>query len=291
MFSGSIVAIITPFHQGQVDSEALKKLVEWHIAEGTQGIVACGSTGESALLTAEERSQVIKTCVEAARKRIPIIVGCGAPSTAETIDMVKQAETLGADAILVVTPYYVKPNPEGVFRHFESISQASSLPIVIYNNPGRAVVDLSIDLIARLAEIPTVIGLKDSNTDLTRPILIRQKVQKDFCLLSGDDPTAAAYLAHGGHGCISVTANAAPAACQKLITFWQQGNLSKFAVYRDELLPLHQAMIAETNPAPAKYAVSVLGRCQNEMRLPLIPVTSQTEILIKTSLDRVNSLS
>lgn len=284
MFSGSIVAIITPFRNGRVDLTSLQALINWHIQEGTQAIVACGSTGESALLTSEERRQVISTCVSASAGRIPIIASCGAPSTQETITYVQEAKTLGATAALVMTPVYVKPSQEGVYQHFAAISKASSLPVIIYNNPARVVVDLSVDLVARLAELPHVIGLKDSSVDLTRPLRLRQRIQKQFCLLSGDDPTTPAYLAHGGDGSISVTANIAPKLSQELMRSWQQKDIPTFSELRDRLFPLHQALEVEVNPSPIKYGVSALGHCQNEIRLPLLPVSSASEKLISQAM-------
>ncbi|MBM3469033.1 MAG: 4-hydroxy-tetrahydrodipicolinate synthase [Alphaproteobacteria bacterium] len=277
MFTGSIVALITPFHQGQVDVEALRSLVAWHIQEETQGIVLCGCTGEGPLLTAEERRQILSTSVKAAQGRIPIIMGCSSPSTSEAVEMVQEAKKLGADAALVVTPYFVKPMPEGIFQHFQEISKASDLPIIIYNHPGRAVIDLSVPLLARLAALPTIIGVKDSGSDLRRPLQLRQVISKPFCFFSGDDPTAAGYLAKGGDGCISVTANVAPKLCQEMMRAWHSQNMQTFSDLRDRLFPLHEALLLETNPSPLKYAVSLLGKCRNELRLPLVPVSQKTE--------------
>lgn len=289
MFSGSIVAIITPFHDGKVDLTSFQSLIEWHIQEGTKAIVACGSTGEAALLTREERHHILSVAIHTSAGRIPIIAGCGAPSTHEAISMVKEAASLGAVAALVVTPYYVKPSQEGIYQHFAAISKASHLPIIVYNNPGRSVVDMPVSLIERLAKLPNVVGLKDSSLDLTRPIQLRQQIQKDFWLLSGDDPTVAAYLAHGGHGCISVSANVAPKLCQELVAAWHSKDLIKFAEIRDRLLPLHQALGIE-NPCSGKYGVSLLGRCQNEIRLPLTPVTGATEQLVAQAMQQAGIL-
>ncbi len=290
MFSGSIVALITPFFQGQVDEAALHALVEWQIEEGTQAIVVCGCTGEGALLSSQERHQVLSVSLNAARTRIPIIMGCSSPSTQEVIQMVREAEALGAAAVLVVTPYYVKPMPEGVFQHFQAITKASSLPLIIYNHPGRTMIDLPVALLARLATLATVVGIKDSGTDLRRPIQLRQAISKPFCFFSGDDPTAAAYLAKGGNGCISVTANVAPRLCQEMMNAWQNQDLQAFSTIRDRLFPLHEALLMETNPSPLKFAVSLLGKCHNELRLPLVPISSQTEKVVEETMAGVGVL-
>lgn len=289
MFSGSIVALITPFFQGQVDEAAVRALVEWQIQQGTHGIVVCGSTGEGGLLSVSERHQVLSAALDAARNRIPVIMGCSSPSTTEVIQMVKDAKSLGAAAALTITPYYVKPMPEGIFQHFQEITKASSLPLIIYNHPGRTSIDLSIPLLARLATLPTVVGVKDSGTDLRRPLqlrqeMVRQENLKPFCFLSGDDPTAAAYLANGGDGWISVTANVAPKLCQEMIRAWRTKDLQTFSTIRDQLFPLHEALLIETNPSPLKFAVSLLDKCHNELRLPLVPIASSSEAEIRTAM-------
>lgn len=277
MFSGSIVALITPFFQGQVDKKALQALVEWQIEEGSQGILLCGSTGEGALLTSEERQEILKLTLETAKGRIPIIMGCSAASTKEAVQNVVDAEKMGATAALVMTPYYLKPMPEGIFQHFEAISKASSLPLIIYNHPGRAGIDLSIPLLVRLVNLPNVVGVKDSGTDMRRPLQLRQATSKPLCFFSGDDPTTAAYLAKGGDGFISTTANVAPKLCRELVSTWHEGDLTRFAQLRDQLFPLHEALVMETNPSPLKYGVYLLGKCHNELRLPLTPVSTKTE--------------
>lgn len=290
MFSGSIVALITPFFQGQVDEAALRALVEWQIEQGTHGIVVCGCTGEGALLSVQERQRVLSVTLDAARARIPVIMGCSSPSTAEVIQMVKEAESLGAAAALVVTPYYVKPVPEGVFQHFQAITKASSLPLIVYNHPGRTMIDLPISLLVRLAALPTIVGIKDSGTDLRRPIQLRQEISKPFCFFSGDDPTAGAYLAKGGDGWISVTANVAPKLCQEMMGAWQSQDLQTFSKVRDRLFPLHEALLLETNPSPLKFAISLLGKCQNELRLPLVPISPQAEKVVQETMVKVGIL-
>ncbi|MBX3457927.1 MAG: 4-hydroxy-tetrahydrodipicolinate synthase [Candidatus Paracaedibacteraceae bacterium] len=281
--SGSIVALITPFNNNEIDVNAIKKLVEWHIAEGTQAIVACGSTGEAALLTPSERKIVLETVVASANKRIPIIAGCGAPSTHETKAMMTEAKEIGCDAALVVTPYYVKPTPEGVWQHFKALNDIG-LPIVVYNNPGRAVTGLSVDTVVRLAELPMVIAIKDSCEDLTRVIKMRQRITKEFSFLSGDDPIATAYMAHGGNGVVSVSANVMPRLNQELMNAWNIKDYTKFAELRDKLLQVHESMFVETSPSPVKYAVSKLGFCNPDVRLPMVPVTDAGKKVVDQAL-------
>jgi 4-hydroxy-tetrahydrodipicolinate synthase len=218
-------------------------------------------------------------------------MGCSSASTLESIEMVKEAETLGADAALVMTPFYIKPMPEGIFQHFQEISKASSLPIIIYNHPGRTGIDLSIPLLTQLAALPTVVGVKDSGIDMRRPIQLRQATSKPLCFFSGDDPTTSAYLAKGGDGCISVTANVAPRLCQDLMDAWKNDDLKTFALLRDRLFPLHEALLLETNPSPLKFAVSLLGKCQNEVRLPLVRVAQDTQDQIRQTMKTIGLLS
>lgn len=286
--SGSIVALITPFNNNEIDVDAIKKLVEWHIAEGTQAIVACGSTGEAALLTQPERKLVLETVVATANKRIPIIAGCGAPSTYETLSMITEAKEIGCDAALVVTPYYVKPTPEGVWQHFKALNDVG-LPIILYNNPGRAVTPLSVDTVVRLAELPMVIAIKDSCEDLTRVVKMRQRITKPFSFLSGDDPIATAYMAQGGDGVISVSANVMPRLNQELMNAWAIKDYAKFAELRDKLLPIHESMFVETSPSPIKYAVSKLGFCKPDVRLPMVPVTDGGKKVVDQALTGIFS--
>lgn len=270
MFSGSIVALITPFLNGEIDIAAIKKLVNWHIDQGTDGFVVCGSTGEAALLADEERRLVIETVIRENAGRLPVIVGCGAPSTYETIKMMQQAKALGATAALVVTPYYVKPSPEGIFQHFKVLNEATTLPIILYNNPGRAAVGLSTELVIRLASLSNVVAIKDSCDDLTRVVKMRQQIKKPFSFLSGDDPIATAYLAQGGNGVISVSANVAPKWCGQMVKAWNTRDLDTFAKLRDKLLPLHEVVFIEASPAPVKYVASQLKITTDEVRLPLV---------------------
>jgi 4-hydroxy-tetrahydrodipicolinate synthase len=291
MFSGSIVALITPFFQGQVDEPALRSLIEWHIEQGSQGVLLCGSTGEGALMSHQERRRVLSISLDAAQGRFPVIMGCSSPSTADTVQMVKEAESLGAAAALIMTPYYVKPVPEGIFQHFQEVTKNSQLPLIIYNHPGRTGIDLSIPLLTRLVSLPTVVGVKDSGTDMRRPTQLRQAVSKPLCLLSGDDPIVAAYLAQGGDGAISTTANVAPKLYREMMEMWKKGNLQAFSSLWDRLFPLHEALLLETNPSPLKFAVSLLGKCHNEVRLPLVPVCAQTETRIRQLMTAIKLLN
>jgi 4-hydroxy-tetrahydrodipicolinate synthase len=283
MFSGSIVALITPFCNDQVDVEALKKLVLWHLQEGTDGIVVCGSTGEASLLTLSERRLAIETVIAQVQGRIPVIVGCGTPSTQETLQLVTEAQSMGADAALVVTPYYVRPTEEGLYQHFKVLSGVG-LPIILYNNPGRAGATMSVDAVVRLSDLPNVVGIKDSCDDLTRVIKMRSRIQKPFVYLSGDDPLTTAYLAQGGDGFISITANVVPHLCSQLMKAWKAEDRETFNSLRDALLPLHEVLLVETNPTPVKYAVSTLGYCLEEVRLPLVGLRDEFKEKVKKSL-------
>jgi 4-hydroxy-tetrahydrodipicolinate synthase len=278
MFSGSIVALITPFRaqDGKVDEPALKSLVEWHIEQGTNGIVPCGTTGESPTLSHAEHMRVIEVVVDAAGKRLPIIAGTGSNSTVEAIELTRHAKQVGADAALIVTPYYNKPTQEGLYLHYKAIHDAVDLPIVIYNIPGRCVVDMSVATMARLAKLKNIIGVKDATNDLARPVQTRASCGPKFAILSGEDGTAAALLAQGGDGCISVTANVAPKQCADLQKAWQRGDIKTFGQLRDRLMPLHDSLFVETNPGPVKYGVSLLGRAHRATRLPLAPIGEAT---------------
>lgn len=273
MFKGSITALITPFRNGVVDEAAFQSLVEWQIAEGTDGLVPCGTTGESPTLSHEEHNRVVSMCVEAAAGRVPVIAGAGSNSTNEAILLAKHAKESGAAAALSVTPYYNKPTQEGLYLHFKAIHDAVDIPIVIYNIPGRSVIDMSVETMARLAKLPNIVGVKDATNDLVRPVRTRLAAGPDFCQLSGEDATAVAFLANGGVGCISVTSNVAPGLCAALQDAWIAGDLAKVFVLRDRLAPLHDALFCETNPVPVKYAASLLGKCAPDARLPLAPIS------------------
>jgi 4-hydroxy-tetrahydrodipicolinate synthase len=273
MFSGSLVALLTPFRNGKIDERAFQDLVDWQIREGTTGLIPCGTTGESPTLSHDEHDRVVALCVEATAGRVPVIAGAGSNSTDEAIRLTRAAKQAGADAALVVTPYYNKPSQEGLYRHYAAIHEAVDLPIVIYNIPGRSVIDMSVDTMARLAKLKNIVGVKDATADLARPLRTRVAIGPDFCQLSGEDATVTAFLAQGGVGCISVTANVAPKLCAELHVAWQKGDLTRMAELRDRLMPLHHAMFVETSPAPVKYAASLLNKSTDEVRLPLVPCT------------------
>jgi 4-hydroxy-tetrahydrodipicolinate synthase len=276
MFKGSLVALITPFRNGKVDETAFQELVAWHIGQGTHGFVPCGTTGESPALHDDEAGRVIALCVEVAKGRTPIIAGTGTNSTEHTIALTRQAKEAGADAALIVCPYYNKPTQEGLYQHFKAVHDAVELPIVIYNIPGRSAVDMSNATMARLAKLPNVVGVKDATNDLARPLKMRVEIGNGFALLSGEDATAVAYLAQGGDGCISVTANVAPRLCSDLHEAWQRGEVGTVRQINERLIPLHDALFAETSPAPVKYAASLLGRCTAEVRQPLWAIMTET---------------
>jgi 4-hydroxy-tetrahydrodipicolinate synthase len=284
-FKGSYVALVTPFRKGKVDIDAFQKLVEWHIASGTHGLVPCGTTGETPTLSESEHKSLIKACIEAADGRVPVIAGTGSNSTEKAVDLARFADKSGADGILVVTPYYNKPTQEGLYQHYKAINDAQGLPIILYNVPGRTGVDLSVESVIRCAGLKRVAGIKDASVDLSRPLAIRVALGDEFIQLSGEDATVAAYLAQGGHGCISVTANVAPRICADLHINWQQKNWKGFEKARDALLLLHKYLFAETNPSPAKYCLSRLGKCSEETRLPLVPVTPATRAKLDEAME------
>ncbi|WP_439813853.1 4-hydroxy-tetrahydrodipicolinate synthase [Zavarzinia sp. CC-PAN008] len=281
---GSITALITPFKDGAVDARAFQDFVDWQIRQGTHGLVPCGTTGESPTLSHDEHERVVELAIEAAAGRVPVIAGTGSNSTAEAISLSRHAQKAGADAGLVVTPYYNKPTQEGLYAHFKAIHDATDLPIVIYNIPGRSVVDMSVDTMARLAELPRIVGVKDATADITRVSRQRAACGKDFIQLSGEDATALAQIAHGGVGCISVTANVAPAACSAFQEAALGGDFAAALKWQDQLMPLHDAMFLETSPAPVKYAASLLGLCSAELRLPLVGIRPDTAARVEAAL-------
>ena len=291
MFHGSIVALLTPFKNGKVDEAAFQSFVEWQVAEGTHGLVPCGTTGESPTLTHEEHDRVVELCIEAAGGRVPVIAGTGSNSTDEAIRLTRHAKQAGAQAALVVTPYYNKPTQEGLYQHFKAIHDSADLPIIIYNIPGRSVVDMSVATMARLAKLPNIVGVKDATADLARPLRTRTVIGPDFCQLSGEDATVVAFLAQGGHGCISVTGNVAPRLCADLHNAWRRGDFAAVEKVRDQLMSLHDSMFVETSPAPVKYAASLLGKCAEDVRLPLVPVTDGARETIREAMKKAGVLS
>ena len=284
MFKGSIVALITPFRDGRVDEAAFAAHIERQIAEGTNGLVPCGTTGESPTLSHEEHMAVVESCVAAAKGRVPVIAGTGSNSTDEAIMLTRHAKEAGAAAALVITPYYNKPTQEGMYRHFEAINDAVDIPLIIYNIPGRCVIDMSVATMARLAKLKNIVGVKDATADLVRPLRTRLEIGPEFCQLSGEDATVVPFLAQGGVGCISVTANVAPRLCAELHKAWAAGDMAKVRAINEKLLPLHDSMFVETNPAPVKYAASLLGLCTGELRLPMCEVTDASKARIKAAM-------
>ncbi|MBK1841720.1 4-hydroxy-tetrahydrodipicolinate synthase [Azospirillum sp. YIM B02556] len=291
MFHGSIVALLTPFKGGKVDEKAFQSFVEWQVAQGTHGLVPCGTTGESPTLTHEEHNRVVELCIEAAGGKVPVMAGTGSNSTDEAVALTRHARQAGAQAALVVTPYYNKPSQEGLYQHFKAIHDAADLPIFIYNIPGRSVVDMSVATMARLAKLPNIVGVKDATADLSRPSRLLQEVGPDFIQLSGEDATALGFNAQGGVGCISVTANIAPALCSAMQTAWAKGDLKEAFRLRDVLSPLHDSMFVETSPAPVKFAASLLGLGSDEVRLPLVPATETARAAVRGAMSKAGLLS
>ncbi len=292
MFKGSLVALVTPMtREGAVDEKAFRELVEWQIAEGTQGLVPVGTTGESPTLTHAEHERVVELCVAVAAGRVPVIAGAGSNSTAEAVLLAQHARRAGADAALVVTPYYNKPTQEGLRLHFQAVADAAGLPIIVYNIPSRSVVDVSVETMARLAAHPNVVGVKDATANLSRPLHTRAACGPTFCQLSGEDHTALSFLAAGGHGCISVTANVAPRLCREMHDAWGEGRVADAIAIQDRLLPVHDAMFCETSPGPVKLAASLLGRGGEHCRLPLAPVSDATRARVREALGRAGLLN
>ena len=284
MFSGSIVALVTPFARGSVDEPAFQSLVDWQITEGTNGVVPCGTTGESPTLTHAEHHRVIELCIDAAAGRVPVIAGTGSNSTAEAVDLTRFARQAGADAALLVTPYYNKPTQEGLYQHFKAVNDAVDLPLIVYNIPGRSVVNLSQDTLERLSKLKNIVGIKDATGHIERVSLTRLLLGSNFCQLSGEDGTALGFNAHGGHGCISVTANVAPSLCARFQTACLTGDWNEALQLHDRLMPLHATLFLETSPAPVKYAASLLGRCAPDVRLPLVGISDATRDKVRTAM-------
>jgi 4-hydroxy-tetrahydrodipicolinate synthase len=291
MFSGSITALITPFRSGALDEEAFRRFVDWQISEGSTGLVPMGTTGESPTVTHDEHQRVIEITVEVSAGRVPVIAGAGSNSTAEAVSLARFAEGAGANGVLSVTPYYNKPNQEGLFQHFRSVAEATALPVLLYNIPSRSIADISVETMARLREAcPNIVGVKDSTADLARVSLQRQVLGKDFIQLSGEDITALAFNAHGGAGCISVTANIAPRLCAEFQTATLAGDFARALEIQDRLAPLHKALFIEPNPAGVKYAANRLNLCAADTRLPIVPVTTATRDVIDSAMTHAGLL-
>lgn len=284
MLKGCLTALITPFRDGKVDEKAFQKFVQWQIDEGINGLVPCGTTGESPTLTHPEHDRVIELCVEVAKGKVPVVAGTGSNSTDECIRLTRHAQEVGADAALVVTPYYNKPTQEGLYQHYKAVHDSSDIPIIIYNIPGRSAVDMTVDTMARLAKLPRIAGVKDATNDLARALNTRLAIGPKFCMLSGEDPTVVAFLAQGGHGIISVCSNIAPRLNARMQEAWRKGDLKTVGEIRDRLMPVSMALFAETSPGPVKYAASLQGHCTAEVRLPLVEPGEATQARMRQAM-------
>ena len=290
-FRGSFTALVTPFKNGSVDEKAFRDLVDWQIAEGTNGLVPVGTTGESPTLSHAEHRDVVEWCIEQARGRLPVVAGAGSNSTKEAIELARHAEKAGADAVLVVTPYYNKPTQEGLYQHFKAINDAINIPIIIYNIPSRSVIDMSVDTMKRLYELKNIAGVKDATANVARVSQQRAAMGEEFNQLSGEDATALGFMAHGGHGCISVTANVAPRLCAEFQACCRKADYAGALRLQDKLMPLHTALFIETNPAPAKYALSLIGKCAETVRLPMVPLAEKTRAAVRDAMVRAGLIN
>ncbi|HYM32787.1 MAG TPA: 4-hydroxy-tetrahydrodipicolinate synthase [Candidatus Cybelea sp.] len=291
MFQGSFVALITPFRNGKVDEKAFQSLVEWQVAEGTHGLVPCGTTGESPTLSHAEHNRVVELCVEAAGRKVPVVAGTGSNSTAEAIEFTRHAKKAGADGALVVTPYYNKPTQAGLHAHYKAIAEAVDIPILIYNIPPRCVIDMSVETMAKLAKLPNIVGLKDATGDVTRITKQRAACGEKFCQMSGDDALALAQMSHGAVGCISVSANVAPRLLSDFQNACLGGDFAKARKMHDRLQPLHEALFCEASPGPVKYAASLLGRCTADTRLPLTEIAESSKERVRSAMTSVGLLN
>lgn len=287
MFKGSYTALVTPFRNDAVDDDALKRIVEWQINEGTHGLVPVGTTGESPTLSHEEHKHVVELVIKTAAGRVPVIAGAGSNSTREAVDFAQHAKSAGADGVLVVTPYYNKPTQDGLYAHFKAVNDAVALPIIIYNIPGRSVVDMSVETMRKLYALDNIVGVKDATANLARVSQQRAAMGSEFNQLSGEDATALGFMAHGGQGCISVTSNVAPRLCAEFQNACLAGDYAKALELQDRLMPLHDVLFIETNPSPAKYALAQLGLCLADARLPLVPLRQETMKAVDDALKKV----
>jgi 4-hydroxy-tetrahydrodipicolinate synthase len=283
-FKGSFTALVTPFQNGSLDQKAFRGLVEWQLAEGTNGLVPVGTTGESPTLSHDEHKAVVEWCIDQVKGRVPVIAGAGSNSTQEAIELSQHAEAAGADAVLIVTPYYNKPTQEGLYQHYKAINDAIGIPIIIYNIPARSVVDMSVETMTRLFELKNIAGVKDATANVVRVSQQRAAMGEGFNQLSGEDATALGFMAHGGHGCISVTSNVAPRLSAEFQSACLKGNYAAALKLQDKLMPLHTALFIETNPSPAKYALSLLGKCAETVRLPMVPLADKTKAAVRAAM-------
>ena len=291
VFRGSMPALVTPFHDGAVDEATLGAMVDWQITEGSHALVPVGTTGESPTLTHEEHERIIEIVVETTARRAPVIAGAGSNNTVEAIRFLRHAEKVGADAALVVTPYYNKPSQRGLIAHYTALHDACGLPIFIYNIPGRCVIDMTPETMGELAKLPRIVGVKDATGDIVRVSKQRAACGADFIQLSGEDASALGFNAHGGTGCISVTANVAPKLCAQFQNATLEGDHATALAIQDRLMPLHTALFVEPNPGPAKYALSLLGFGSEEVRLPLVPLTDATKAQVRAAIVHAGLLS
>ena len=283
-FSGAFTALITPFKNGAVDEDAFVKLVEWQIEQGIHGLVPVGTTGESPTLSHEEHDRVIELCVKTAAGRVPVIAGAGSNSTSEAVRLAKHAEEVGADGVLIVSPYYNKPTQAGLFAHFNAVAEAVSVPVIVYDIPGRSIVRVDDDTMAKLAKIKNIAGVKDAVGDAARPTRLLNLIGEDFAQLSGEDATCLPYLAAGGHGCISVVSNIAPALCAQMHEAFAKGDIARAMEINRQIMPLHDGMFTEASPGPVKYAASLLGICEPDTRLPLVEISSASKQVVEEAL-------
>jgi 4-hydroxy-tetrahydrodipicolinate synthase len=285
MFAGSLVALITPFKNGSVDEKGFEKFVGWQIKEGTDGLVPCGTTGESPTLSMDEHKRVIDICIATAKGTgVPVIAGTGSNSTAEAIELTRHAKQAGADAAMLVVPYYNKPTQEGLFQHFKAVAEAVDIPILLYNVPPRTGGDMQVETVVRLSQVKNIIGIKDASYDMARPTLTKLRAKKGFIQLSGEDASAMGFMAQGGDGCISVTANVAPRLCGDMHDAWKKRDLDKVFEIQDRLMPLHKALFCETSPGPVKYGAELIGQCSAEMRLPMVPIAEASKKAVREAM-------
>ena len=286
LFHSSYTALLTPFKDNKVDYSSYKELIDFQINNGTHGLVPVGTTGESPTLSHDEHKKLIEVCIEQSNGRVPVIAGAGSNSTSEAVDFVKHACSAGADGLLVVTPYYNKPTQSGLLAHYNELIKHTSKPIIIYDIPGRSVIQMTDETMAKLAQDQFIVGVKDATADLTRPTRLQNVISDDFIQLSGEDGTALAYLAAGGHGCISVTANIAPNLLSRMHNAWQQGDINTAQEINKKLMPLHDALFCETSPGPLKYAASLLGICSSDARLPIVEIEEDSKLKVKDALKK-----
>ena len=290
LFHSSYTALLTPFKDNKVDYSSYKELIDFQINNGTHGLVPVGTTGESPTLSHDEHKKLIEVCIEQSNGRVPVIAGAGSNSTSEAVDFVKHACSAGADGLLVVTPYYNKPTQSGLLAHYKELIKHTSKPIIIYDIPGRSVIQMTDKTMAELAQSQFIVGVKDATADLTRPTRLQNVISDDFIQLSGEDGTALAYLAAGGHGCISVTANIAPKLLSRMHNAWRQGDINTAQEINKKLMPLHDALFCETSPGPVKYAASLLGICSSDARLPIVEIEEDSKLKVKNALKQTGMI-